>query len=175
MEECQQIIRASFTPSQKKCRYYGGTEPDNHPRILHIGWSMHETFQSLLRKMNNPFRCQQDFCVTFTCWLLEVFPYFYSDNCKVIWENQLQIQSHETKRAHSRQFVRAKKLPFPQQEFQKKKRGLNKKVTSAVFRAWTDKQRKFYMYAKCNLTLQTTSIHWNILPPITVQRKVPRT
>lgn len=42
-----------------------------------------------------------------------------------------------------------------------------------MFRAWTDKQKKFYVCAKCNLTLQTSSVHWNILPPCSAQRKVP--
>lgn len=64
--------------------------------------------------------------------------------------------------------------PLATKGYQKgKKRGLNKKVSSAVFRAWTDKQKKFYVCAKCNLTLQTSSVHWNILPPCSAQRKVP--
>lgn len=50
----------------------------------------------------------------------------------------------------------------PQRESKGKKRRLNEKVSSAVFRAWTDKQREFYVAAKCNLTLQTSLIHWNI-------------
>lgn len=113
-------------------------------------------------------------------WLLQVFPYNYSSKCKAIWENQVMWSKPSsntkprTKRPHSRLFFRAKQLPFPQQESRKKKRGLNKKVSSAVFRAWTDKQKKFYVCAKCNLTLQTSSIHWNTLTPRTVQKNAPR-
>lgn len=104
----------------------------------------------------------------------------YTFNCKVIWENRVMRSKPSSntkpwkkkKRAHSRHFARAKKLLSPQQESKGKKRRLNKKVSSAVFRAWTDKQREFYVCAKCNLTLQTSFIHWNILPPCTAQKKV---
>lgn len=64
--------------------------------------------------------------------------------------------------AHSGHFARAKKLLSPRRESKGKKRRLNEKVSSAVFRAWTDKQREFYVAAKCNLALQTSFIHWNI-------------
>lgn len=99
----------------------------------------------------------------------------------MIWENRVMRSKPSSntkpwkkkkKRAHSRHFARAKKLLSPQQESKGKKRRLNKKVSSAVFRAWTDKQREFYVCAKCNLTLQTSFIHWNILPPCTAQKKV---
>lgn len=43
-----------------------------------------------------------------------------------------------------------------------------------MFPVWTDKQKRFYLRAKCNLTLQTSSIHWNILLPRTAQRRVQR-
>lgn len=81
----------------------------------------------------------------------------------------LQTQSHATERAHSRQFISAKKLPSPQD----KQRRLKEKVSSAVFRALTDKQKKFYVSAKCNLTLQTSSVRWNIPPPGTLRGKHP--
>lgn len=85
--------------------------------------------------------------------------------------NLLLIQSPQTKRPHSGPSVSAKKLRSTQKDTKRgKKKGLNKKVSSAVFRAWTDKQKTFYVCAKCNLTLQTTSVHWNILPPCSAQR-----
>lgn len=172
--------QGQFHSPKNKYRSHGGAEPDKLPRIWLIGWSVHETLQRLPRKKCLILSEVNKICLTFTD---DFFKYFLTaipstvrryEKIRLCEVNPLQIQSPETKRAHSRQFVRAKKLPFPQQKFQKKKGGLNKKVTSAVFRAWTDKQKKFYVCAKRNLTLQTSSIHWNILPPITVQRKVPR-
>lgn len=52
-------------------------------------------------------------------------------------------------------FCRAKKLPFPQEESEKKKWGVNKKVSSAVFRAWTDKQKK--VLCVCQMQLNTAN------------------
>lgn len=105
----------------------------------------------------------------------------YSFDCKVIWDNQVmwsKIFSNTKARKQKGHIVHGLSVPKnsipPQQESKRKKRELNKKVSRAVFRAWTDKQKKFYVCAKCNLTLQTSSIHWNILPPCTVQKKVPR-
>lgn len=59
-------------------------------------------------------------------------------------------------------FCQSQETSFPATGVQGEERRLNEKVSSAVFRAWTDKQREFYVAAKCNLTLQTSFIHWNI-------------
>lgn len=90
---------------------------------------------------------------------LKAFSHNFSCNFNNICENWAILKlapPPQTKRTHSRQFVGAKKLPFPYEESKKKKKGLHKKVSSAVFRAWTDKQKKFYACAKCNLTPQTS-------------------
>lgn len=84
--------------------------------------------------------------------------------------NLLLFQSPPNKKATFRTICQCQETPLHTKGYQKgKKRGLNKKVSSAVFRAWTDKQKKFYVCAKCNLTQQTSSVHWNIPPPCSAE------
>ena len=104
-----------------------------------------------------------------TSWRISCGCSFYFG---AIWENKVMRSksSSNTKPRNKKghildSLLEPRNSPFHKRRPKRRKGGLNEKVSSAVFRARTDKQKKFYVCAKCNLTLQTSSIHWNILPP----------
>jgi len=80
---------------------------------------------------------------------LEVFPSSDPFACKAIWENQVvwskTLFKHKAAKTEKGTFsVKSQETPLHHNRSPKGRNGgVNKKVSNAVFRAWTDKQKKF--------------------------------